>query len=290
MLRPAKFKHALCVYPYRRELNEAGFFPPLGLEFIAAVVQMHAQSLDLIDLRKEAGRIMDFVRPQTDLLCFSVNWDLDREFLQAEILSAPPDALTIVGGRHATEDPERWLADFPNVDIVVRGDGEEALEEICRGVPLEQIAGVSFRTDGRIVHNENRTLGNLRDDIYPDRRLRRHKYYAAIRGANSGVLVDSITASRGCPFNCKFCSFNLNPWGEKRKWTARSPESVVDELAETEARLVGFSDDLFTQDMGRVERICDLLIARGIRKRYFVNARLEIANRPDVLRKMERAG
>ena len=290
MVRPAKFKHALCVYPYRRELKEAGFFPPLGLEFIAAVVQKHAQSLDLIDLRKEAGRAMDFLRPQTDLVCFSVNWDRDREFLEAEIRSAPRDALTIVGGRHATEDPQRWLAEFPNVDIVVRCDGEEAMEEICQGVPLEQIAGVSFRKDGQIVHNENRTLGNLSDDLYPDRTLRRHKYYATIRGANSGVLVDSIAASRGCPFNCKFCSFNLNPWGEKRKWAGRSPESVVDELGKMKARLVGFTDDLFTHDMNRVERICDLLIERGIRKRYLVNARLEVAKRPDVLKKMERAG
>ena len=46
----------------------------------------------------------------------------------------------------------------------------------------------------------------------------------------------------------------------------------------------------FTHDMDRVDRICDLILARGIRKQYVVNARLEIARRPDVLRKMERAG
>ena len=290
MLRPAKFKHALCVYPYRRELNESGFFPPLGLEFIAAVVQKYAQSLDLIDLRKEAGRVTDFLRPQTDLVCFSVNWGRDQEVIQAEIRSTPADVLTVVGGRHATEDPQRWLTDFPNVDILVRGDGEEAMAEICRGVPLEQIAGISFRTGGQIVHNENRALGSLPDDLYPDRRLRRQEYYATITDVNSGVLIDSIAGSRGCPFNCKFCSFNLNPWGEKRHWVARSPESVVDELGTIQARLVGFTDDLFTHDMDRVERICDLLIERGIRKRYLVNARVEIAKRPDVLKKMERAG
>jgi len=81
MLRLATFRHALCVYPYRRELNRAGFFPPLGLEFIAAVVQQYARSLDLIDMRKERGRTRDFVRPETDLVCFSVNWDRDQAFL-----------------------------------------------------------------------------------------------------------------------------------------------------------------------------------------------------------------
>ncbi|KKK86098.1 hypothetical protein LCGC14_2766650, partial [marine sediment metagenome] len=287
---PTTFKHALCVYPYHRELNEAGFFPPLGLEFIATVVRQYARSLDLIDLRMEPGRTRDFLRPQTDLVCFSVNWDRDLQFLAEEIRSVPPGILTIVGGRHATERPDEWLAEFPNVDAIVRGDGEEAMAELCRRVPMEQITGLSFRRDGRIHHNANRTLSAAPDDLYPDRGLRRQTYAIKFADVSLGILIDAIATSRGCPFNCTFCSFNRNPWGEKRRWTARSPESVVDELAGMEARIVGFTDDLFTYDMDRVERICDLLIARNIRKRYFVNARLEVARRPDVLRKMERAG
>ena len=285
-----RFEHALCVYPYRRELNEAGFFPPLGLEFVAAVVKRYARSLDLVDLRMVPGRSLRFLRPETDLVCFSVNWDRDLELLEEEIRSIPPAILTVIGGRHATEDPGRWLADFPNVDAVIRGDGEDAMDELCRGIPLGQIVGLSYRQDGRIIHNPNRSLGQVRDDLYPDRRIRRHKYVVTIKGARAGIGVDSIATSRGCPNHCTFCSFNRNPWGEMRPWTARSPESVVNELGETKARLVGFVDDLFTHDMNRVERICDLIIARGIRKRYFVNARLEIARRPDVLRKMEQAG
>jgi radical SAM superfamily enzyme YgiQ (UPF0313 family) len=162
---PATFRHALCVYPYRNELKDADFFPPLGLEFIAAVVQRYAKSIDIIDLRMESGRTMDFVRRETDLVCFSVNWDRDRQFLEEEIRSVPPGVLTIVGGRHATECPDRWLDGFPNVDAIVRGDGEEAMEEICRGVPMEQITGLSFRKDGRVHHNPNRVLGPARDDL-----------------------------------------------------------------------------------------------------------------------------
>jgi radical SAM superfamily enzyme YgiQ (UPF0313 family) len=267
-----------------------GFWPPLGLEFIAAVVQRYAKSIDIIDLRKESGRTMDFLRPETDLVCFSVNWDRDRQFLEEEIRSVPPGILTIVGGRHATECPDRWLKEFANVDAVVRGDGEEAMEEICRGIPMERITGLSFRRDGRVHHNPNRTLGEAQDDLYPDRSLRRGTYVVMVKGASTGLKIDSIATSRGCPFNCTFCSFNRNPWGEKRRWTARSPESVVDELGEMEARIVGFTDDLFTHDMDRVDRICDLILSRGIQKKYIVNARLEIAQRPDVLRKMERAG
>ncbi len=287
---PWMFKHVLCVYPYRRELNYSGFWPPLGLEFIAAVLHPHAQTLDLVDLRKEAGSTKDFLRPETDMVCFSINWKRDPESLHKEILSVPPGIFTVLGGRHATENPEYWLTTYPNVNAVVRGDGEEATEELCRGIPLEKIPGLSFRKNGQIIHNPNRKVGPIRDAPFPIRRLRRYVYDVNIDGIGTGFSIDTVAASRGCPFHCTFCSFSRNPWGEKRPWSARSPESVVEELSQIESGIVGFTDDLFTFDMDRVERICDLILARGIRKKYIINARLEIAQRPDVLRKMERAG
>jgi radical SAM superfamily enzyme YgiQ (UPF0313 family) len=266
------------------------FFPPLGLEYIAAVIEPHAQALDVVDMRKETGRTKDFLRPETDLVCFSVNWQTDAEFVREEILSAGPETLVVVGGRHATEDPELWLSQCPNVDLVVRGDGEETMEDICRGLPLEAIVGLSFRRDGRIFHNASRELGPVRDDLCPNRRRRRYNYEISFEVLNTGVMIDTMSSSRGCPFNCTFCSFNRNPWGGKRNWSARSPESVVAELAQIKAPVVGFTDDLFTFDMDRVEQICDLILARRIHKKLIINARLEIARRPDVLRKMEQAG
>jgi len=284
------FKHVLCVYPYRRELSNYGFLPPLGLEYIAAVIAPHALTLDVEDLRKEPGHTRDFLRPETDLVCFSVNWDRDAEFPRDEIRSVPRSILTIIGGRHASEDPAKWLADCPNVDVVVRGDGEEAMEEILKGTPLRDITGISFRIDGRIVHNAPRQLGPIHDAPFPDRRSRRQPYPVVISGLSMGVAMDLVAGSRGCPFNCAFCSFNRNPWGQKRDWSGRSPESIVQELSEVSAPFVAFTDDLFTWDMDRVEKICDLILERGIRKKYIINARLELARRPDVLRKMERAG
>jgi radical SAM superfamily enzyme YgiQ (UPF0313 family) len=99
-----------------------------------------------------------------------------------------------------------------------------------------------------------------------------------------------MLASRGCPHNCKFCDFNFNPLGEKRKWSIRTPESVLAEIKTIDAGIIGFADDIFTADMDWVARLCDLLIQAGIKKKYAVNARLEIAKRPDVLKKMYKAG
>jgi radical SAM superfamily enzyme YgiQ (UPF0313 family) len=65
---------------------------------------------------------------------------------------------------------------------------------------------------------------------------------------------------------------------------------VVEELAHIDADWVLFTDDILSHDMNRLERLCDLILERGIRKRYVANARIEIADRMDVVRKMERAG
>ncbi|MGD9250664.1 MAG: radical SAM protein [Desulfobacterales bacterium] len=284
------FQHALCVYPYRKDLKQFRFIPPIGLEFIAKVIEPYAEALDIIDLRYESKRTIDFFRSETDVVCFSVNWQRRVEFVREEIRSVPPDILTIVGGRHATEDPHGWLTHCPNVDAVVRGDGEEVMEDLCKGVPFENIAGLSFRNGGGIIHNPVRKLGPLRDQLYPNRNRRRYAYEIELQNITTGVELDMFSASRGCPFNCTFCSFNFNPWGEKRNWVGRSPESIVEELAQIEAPIVAFTDEIFTHDMDRVERICDLILDRGIRKKYVINARLEIARRPDVIRKMERAG
>jgi radical SAM superfamily enzyme YgiQ (UPF0313 family) len=130
----------------------------------------------------------------------------------------------------------------------------------------------------------------LDDDLMPARELRRHPYYMTSKGVSTGIKLDQVAGSRGCPFNCRFCNFSINPWGVKRCWSPRSPASIVREIEQIDADLVLFVDDVFTYKPDRVAEICDLLIAKGIRKHYIINARLEITQRPDVIAKMEQAG
>lgn len=284
------YRHALCLYPYREDLSRGRYYPPVGLEIIARVLAPHCDEIDVVDLRHERGVATDFIKPHTDLVCISINWDRNRDFVLQQVMSIPPHILTVAGGRHATNSPEKWLRDCPNIDILVRGDGEDTMDEIASGIDIGSIDGVSFRRDGSIVHTRNRKYRKMEDGSYPDRHLRRYRYELDIEGAGIGVFVDAMAASRGCPFNCRFCSFNMNPWGEKRRYSARSPKSVVDELEEMDAQLVLFTDDVFTHDVEWVEEICELIMERGIRKKYVVNSRIEIGKRMDVVRKMERAG
>jgi len=264
----------------------------LGLEYVAAALRPHAEKIDLVNFRHEReASAQPFLRPETDLICYSVNWRKDLDLVRDDINALPPDVLTIIGGRTATENPSYWLEACPNVDAVVCGDGEQAIAEIAEGRPWSEVAGLIHRdAGGELVRTPPRDNAPLDDDLMPARDLRRGSYYMTSKGISTGIKIDKIAGSRGCPFNCKFCSFAVNPWGVKRRWAPRSAESIVREIEQLDADLIFFVDDVFTHQPDRVAEICDLLIAKKIRRHYIVNARLEIAKRPDVLRKMEQAG
>jgi radical SAM superfamily enzyme YgiQ (UPF0313 family) len=203
----------------------------------------------------------------------------------------PADLPIVVGGREATEHTEDVFQRCPNVDAVVRGEGEQTAQELADGKPWDQILGLSYRQNGRVVHNPNRPLQPIDEIASPDRSLRRHRYSPTCQGIPLWPAeYDMILGSRGCPYHCKFCTFSLNPLGQKRDWVARTPESVVDEIEASSANMIMFADDNFFYKPARVERICDLIIERGINKRFYANARLEVSRHPQVLEKAYRAG
>jgi radical SAM superfamily enzyme YgiQ (UPF0313 family) len=286
------YRHVLCVYPYRRTRSSMTSFPPLGLEYIAAALRPHAEQIELINFRHErTPSTQPFLRPETDLVCYSINWRVDLDLIRDDINALPPGVTVILGGRTATEDPCYWLEACPRVHAVVCGDGEQAIAEIAEGRPWSDVAGLTYRNEARqLVHNAPRANRPLDDQLMPARDLRRRPYHLTSKGVSTGVTIDKVAGSRGCPFNCKFCSFAVNPWGVKRCWAPRSVASIVAEIEQIDADLIFFVDDVFTHQPERVAELCDLLIAKKIRKHYIVNARLEIAKRPDVIRKMEQAG
>ena len=229
-------------------------FPPLGLEYVVAALRPYAQRIDLINFRHQRpASTQPFLTPETDLVCYSINWRTELEMIRDDINALPPGVLTILGGRTATEDPRYWLDACPNADAVVCGDGEQAIAEIAQGRPWSEIAGLAHRgRDGQVIFNPPRANVPLDDNLMPARDLRRHPYYLTSKGVSTGIKIDQVAGSRGCPFHCKFCNFSINPWGVKRCWAPRSPESIVREIEQIEADLVLFVDDVFTYQPDRV--------------------------------------
>jgi radical SAM superfamily enzyme YgiQ (UPF0313 family) len=106
----------------------------------------------------------------------------------------------------------------------------------------------------------------------------------------SSHTFDTVLTTRGCPFKCKFCTFSLNPLGQKRNYAERPVESVIEELKTVTADVVLFSDDNFFTNPKRSEQLCDLIIENNLKKTFVVQARIDIAKHPRVLDKAEKAG
>ncbi|MBN2136809.1 MAG: B12-binding domain-containing radical SAM protein [Sedimentisphaerales bacterium] len=292
-----KYKHALALYPYYgNSIAARGIFPPTGLEYIVASMKDLVDKVTLLDLRYEKAyqdprALSEFIRSEIDLVCISVTWPSQFDKVCDYIAALPQEICTIIGGYKATLEVEQIFERCPNVDMIVRGEGEDVIRQIVTGVAPEDIKGLSYRKNGGVVHNEIHPLPDIANTPFPDRSLRRHDYYITHQDVRLAKWTfDTILTTRGCPFNCKFCTFSLNPLGQKRPYTERPVESVIEELKTVTADVVLISDDNFFTNLKRSERFCDLVIENDIKKTFAVQARIEIARHRPVLDKASRAG
>lgn len=271
-------------------------FPPTGLEYVATSAKGLVDEITLLDLRlggelSDPERLLNFIAEKIDIVCVGIGWDRQFDEICALLNRIPKKIPLIAGGYKATEKVEDLFRQCPKVDIVVRGEGEETIKEILRFNPRNAILGISYRQGNQIVHNANRPFPGLDTLSYPDRSLRNQKYELSLNGIKvANLTFDTVLGARGCPFNCKFCTFSLNPLGQKRNYAVRSAKSVVDEIASLEAKVILFSDDNFFAIPKRAEEICDLIAARGIKKRFVAQTRLDIAKYPLLLEKAVKAG
>lgn len=274
-----------------------GVFPPTGLEYIATSMEDLVAKVTFLDLRyskkyQDVAALSDFIRSnEVDLLCISVTWDSGFNEICDRIRALPDEVTTVIGGHKATEEVEDLFARCPNVDLVVRGEGEDTIRDLASGVPYKNILGLSYRENGEVVHNGNRPLADALHGRFPDRSLRGHDYHWIQNGVRlTNLTFDTVLTSRGCPYNCRFCTFSLNPLGQKRKYAERPLESVIDELRRVTADVVLFSDDNFFTNPKRSEKLCDLILENGIKKTFMVQTRIEIARHERLLEKARKAG
>ena len=294
-----KYNHVLALNPYFGDATTVmGLFPPTGLEYIVASMKDSVGKVTLFDLRYEEAyqdpkALSEFIRNGIDLLCITIRMASQFEKICDFIAQLPPEVCTIVGGYKATEEVAYLFDRCPNIDMIVRGEGEEIIKEIVTGVPYKDIRGLSYRKNEGVVHNENQQLPDitLAHLPFPDRSLRRHDYSLAHHGVSLGsVTFDTIMTARGCPFKCKFCTFSLNPLGQKRSYTERPVESVIEELKTITADVVLVSDDNFFTNPKRSEELCDLIIENKIKKIFIAQTRIDVARHRRVLDKAEKAG
>jgi radical SAM superfamily enzyme YgiQ (UPF0313 family) len=192
-----------------------------------------------------------------------------------------PEALTVVGGHHATIAPEDFASSY--IDLIVMGEGVFAFQEIVtrfeQGRGFDAIPGVACVRRGELVRTEPIPATDLDVLPFPDRRLTAR--YRSSYFSEWMKPLASIRTSKGCPYRCTFCALWKLAGG---RYLKRRPESVVEELATLDEEFVFFADDESLLDAGRMKRLAALIRDAGIQKRYFLYGRSDtIARNPDLL-------
>ena len=200
-----------------------------------------------------------------------------------------PNCKVIMGGIHPTLFPEEALKS-PYVDFVVRHEGDYTLPELISGEPYGKILGISFKENGRIVHNPSRPLIENLDEIpFPAYHLLPlHKSRLTI-GCEKRSPAIMLLGSRGCPFKCRFCT--TAGMGSKVRY--RSPENIIEEIKflmkNYGIKEVHFQDDSFTLNRKNVTRFCELIIKEKIDLSWLCMANI-VAVDLEMLKLMKRAG
>ena len=204
------------------------------------------------------------------------------------IKKVDPGIITVYGGHHVSALPEETLADGV-ADYVVRGEGEEAfpmlLEALQRGEKTPEIEGVCYILDGQAVFTKTKAVVQDLDSL---------------PFMNQDILNNErvfIISSRGCPFNCDFCSVGSF---YDRQWRKRSVGSIISELEFNERKRepkgkkltwVDFRDDNLTVDSTRLAQLCEGIKEYGWDFTWHCQSRVDtLVNNPQLLKKMTDSG
>jgi len=285
------------------KLNKAaGRYFPLGLGYIAAylrhygkhevrMIEPEAQCVSINDL---SVTIKDFAPDVIGLTCSTPNFTKAIEL--ARLSKTISKAKVVLGGVHASAIPEYILSKYPDcIDCIVCGEGEITMLEVVNayqaGSSLDFIKGVAFSKNTKFVQNDPRPYIEDLDAIpFPARDLIPQKLFIPnLHNARYNNCA-SILTSRGCPFNCSFCASRLV---SGRKYRMHSAEYVLSEMEllarEYNAKQLIITDDTFTVNRERLEKICQGMIDKKLNLKWFCFSQVTTVNR-EILRLMKRAG
>lgn len=273
--------------------------PPLGLAYIAAILEKHGFDVKILDVFAEGlnnieqkydeyirvgmsvNNIKNYLLKYNPTLvgisCAYTAHVRDTIEIARIVKETIPHSIVMLGGAHATSEAELLLKNR-NIDLVVMGEGEMTVLALAKvlqsGGDMTNVNGISIRVGERIIRTLPRPyINNLNElpflawhllpmEIY----LRRQ---TATRSYTMRLPRTNIITSRGCPYHCIFCSVH-SIWGHK--WRARSPENVVAEMKflveKYGIREFYILDDNMTIQRKRVMEICNMMINSNLNVKW----------------------
>jgi len=268
---------------------------------IAAVLEKngyHVKVLDRLALKLTENSILREIREENPSIIGitamtpTINSAIN---ITRKIKEMNNDTIIVLGGPHVTLFPEETLQRVPEVDIVVRGEGEQTMLELVKtlenGEGLNsQVLGVTYREKDHVRSSPARPfISNLDSLPFPAFHLLPIAKYRPHPPYGRQLPSIPIVTSRGCPYRCIYCSKSV--FGGK--YRANSPMYIADEIEylikKFNVREITFYDDVFTLDKKRVFAICEELERRRIEIPWTCETRVNLVNE-ELVKKMKKAG
>jgi len=271
--------------------------PPIALAYLSSCLKKWNNSqvriIDAVLENYDVDQIlsaMDNFNPNliiSPIGSYSFNWDLK----QLMIIKSGLKCKTVVFGEMPTVLAKEILEKHQGIDFCILGETELATSEIVNFLEnkktIEQIPGVTYRDNNRVIKaNERKFIENLDLIPFPDRSLLKNEKYHCIPFFSK--FFTDLTTSRGCPFNCKFCTTNKF-WG--KKFRKRSPENILEEIKECvekfNIKAFFIPDETFTVDRRWVKEIIDGFKDLGIK--WALQTRVDLVGK-EILQEMADSG
>jgi anaerobic magnesium-protoporphyrin IX monomethyl ester cyclase len=272
----------------------SGLMPAIGLAYLASYLERNNIKVKITDIHAEEQTIDELLAAETMNPDYIGITSMTMTFASALETAAAykikfPDAKITLGGVHPTILPEEALINDA-VDYVIRGEGEKSFYELVSGVPLEKIQGLSYKKDGKFIHNpEGPVVENLDDLPAPAYHLLPVKKYRPTTGSYKRLPAISLMTSRGCPGKCTYC-LGSYLGGRVRM---HSVKYIIDEIIMLQRdygiKEICFYDDTFTAFKMKVREFCRTVIDEKIDITWVCFARIDFIDE-ETLKLMKQAG
>jgi len=271
--------------------------PPLGLMSLAASLRNSGHFPKILDYLIENFNQDSIIKnvQKADLIGITaVSPHINNALNLASLIKKEfPDKIIVLGGAHASLLPQETIKNNPFIDFLIRGEGEiriiQLIEYIQNQRKLEELDGIVFKKDGEIINLQpKKFIQNLDDLPIPAYDLIPFKKYSLYLQGQFQPAITMLT-SRGCPFNCIYCSKPV--FGSFLR--TRSPESILEEIfflkKSYNIKEIIFYDDTFTLNRQRIIDLCRLLIQENLKINWKCETRVNLVDE-ELLKIMKKAG
>ncbi|MFH1453836.1 MAG: radical SAM protein [Armatimonadota bacterium] len=295
LINPPVIKHLATTLP-DFATEEQGFFPPLGLIYLATFVKekmpdIEVKVLDSYALKMSYDDIKNYIRKFKPDMVGVPAWTfsyLDTVMLTKITKEVNPNIKVCTGGPHVTIYPEETLSQ-PAIDYIITGEAEYAftdlIDKLKDNKDLSRVPNLGYKENGKIKINPVQEVINELDKLpFPDRKMTCYEKYYSILDKTRPITT--MITSRGCPFQCFFC------YQKNTGWRSRSAENIADEIEECVKmgiKNIFIFDETFTVNKKRVLKICDEIIKRKIKIEWDIRSRVDTIDE-EMLIALKKAG